>query len=361
MSGQAGADEPFPPDPATAVRRLALAADHGSSFPARLEAALDATGRDAAHPAAVIPAAAVAWLVADLGLEGADDPDEGDDPGARTGDDPDAREAPAVAAEAATELVMLLAIETARALARPPVSGYRVGAVGLAAGSGDLVLGGNLELPGASIWHTVHGEGFVTLLARRRGELVRTLATSQARPCAHCRQVLAEMDGAHGSDERPSGLRLIDPEGRVLRLADVYPWPFAPADLGMAGARPGSRPFPDLRLEGAVVPADIADALVAAGSRSHAPYSGTPAAVALRCRDGAIVTGSVLESVAFNPTIGPLGDALVGLLAGGHDLADLVGAWIAVPADARIDHVAATEAGLAACAPGVALRVAAWA
>jgi cytidine deaminase len=359
VSWRASADEPFPPDPATAVRRRAFVATHRPSFPARLAAALDATGRDAAHPTAVIPAAAVAWLVADLGLEGAGAPHEGDDP--RAGDDPDAREAPAVAAQAATELVMLLAIETARALARPPVSGYRVGAVGLAAGCGDLVLGGNLELPGASIWHTVHGEGFVTLLARARGELVRTLATSQARPCAHCRQVLAEMDGAHGSDERPSGLRLIDPEGRALRLADVYPWPFAPADLGMAGARPGSRPFPDLRLEGAVVPADIADALVAAGSRSHAPYSGAPAAVALRGRDGAIVTGSVLESVAFNPTIGPLGDALVGLLAGGHDLADLVGAWIAVPADARVDHVAATEAGLAACAPGVALRVATWA
>jgi cytidine deaminase len=326
------APEAFAPDPALAARRAALVTDLGPAFAARLEAALDAAGRDAAHPAAVIPATAVARLAADFGLDGPD----------------------------GVEVVMLLAIETARALARPPVSGYHVGAVGLGAASGDLVLGGNLELPGASIWQTVHGEGFVTLVARARGELVRTLALSQARPCAHCRQVLAEMDGAHGAPDRPDGLRLIDPHGRVLRLADVYPWPFGPGDLGMDGARPGSRPFPDLRLEGAVVPADIADALVAAGARSHAPYSGTPAAVALRCDDGTLVAGSVLENVAFNPTVGPLQDALVALLASGRDLADLVGAWIAVPRAAAVDHVAATEAGLAAAAPGVALNATYW-
>lgn len=326
---------PFPPDPEVAARRVAAVAALGPGVPSRLAAALDATGRDATHPAAVIPAAAVAWLVADLGLDEADGVD-------------------------GTETVMLLAIETARALARPPVSGYHVGAVGLAATSGDLVLGGNLEIPGASIWQTVHGEGFVTLLARARGELVRTLAISQARPCAHCRQVLAEMDGAHGSADRPDGLRIIDPQGRVLRLADVYPWPFAPGDLGMTGARPGSTPFPDLRIEGAAVPADIAFALVEAGMRSHAPYSGTPAAVALRCSDDALVAGSVLENVAFNPTIGPLQDALVGLLASGRDVADLAGAWIAVPRGAPVDHVAATEAGLAAAAPGIGLNVTYW-
>jgi cytidine deaminase len=189
---------------------------------------------------------------------------------------------------------------------------------------------------------------------------VRTLAISQARPCAHCRQVLGEMDGAHGTADRPDGLRLIDPLGHVIRLADVYPWPFAPGDLDMTGARPAERSWPDLRLAGAVVPADIADALVAAGARSHAPYSGTPAAVALRCRDGAIVSGSVLENVAFNPTIGPLQDALVGLLAAGRDLAELVGAWIAVPLEARVDHVTTTEAGLTAAAPGVTLHATYW-
>ena len=62
----------------------------------------------------------------------------------------------------------LLALPAAATLARPSISDYHVGAVGVAT-TGELVLGGNLEFPGASIHHTVHGEGFVTLRARALG------------------------------------------------------------------------------------------------------------------------------------------------------------------------------------------------
>jgi cytidine deaminase len=320
---------PFGVDPALAARRRDVITRLGPAFPRHLATALEATGRDATHPAGVIPAAAVERLVRELALEGAEE-------------------------------VMILALETARDLARAPVSGYRVGAVGLAAGSGDLVLGGNLELPGASIWQTVHGEGFVTLLARARGETIATLAISQARPCAHCRQVLAEMDGALGTGGA-GGLRLVDPAGHVLRLADLYPWPFEPGDLGEAGARPAERPWPDLSLADAAIPPEIAGALLAAGRRSHAPYSGTPAAVALRLPGGGLATGAVLESVAFNPTIGPAQDALVGLLAAGRDLLDIERAWLAIPRGARVGHEAATRDALAAAAPGIPLLVTYWA
>ncbi|MDQ1322678.1 MAG: cytidine deaminase [Chloroflexota bacterium] len=328
-------DSPFPPDPAIAARRAGIVASLGGAFQERLAAARAAGGVDKAHPRAVIPAAVTADLVHDLGLEG-------------------------------VEEAMLLAIETACALARPPVSGYRVGAVGLAARSGDLVLGGNLELSGASIWQTVHGEGAVTLLARARGELVATLALAQARPCAHCRQVLSEMDGAHGSGGRAQGsgsgrgLRLIDPAGHDLRLADVYPWPFAPDDLGMTGAVAGGTAWPDLALAETTLPPEVADALLAAGRRSHAPYSATPAAIALRLADGGVVTGAVLESVAFNPTIGPAQDAFVGLLAAGHELEDIGAAWLAIPRAAQVGHEAAARDALAAAAPGSPLHVTYW-
>ncbi len=118
---------PFRPDPALAERRSGLVDGLGPLFDERLAAARAAGGVDPVHPAAVIPAAVAADLVRQLGL-------------------------------GHVEELLLLALETARALARPPVSGYRVGAVGLAAPSGDLLLGGNLELPGATIWTTVHGE-----------------------------------------------------------------------------------------------------------------------------------------------------------------------------------------------------------
>ena len=50
----------------------------------------------------------------------------------------------------------------------------------------------------------------------------------------------------------------------------------------------------------------------------------------LRLRGGALAGGAVLENVAFNPTIGPLQDALVGALAGDLDgLGAIEDAWLA--------------------------------
>ncbi len=168
-------NSPFAPNLGLAARWGDLRPSLGAAFAARLADLREGAGRDRRHPAAVVPAAVVAQLVAEFTLA-------------------DAREA------------ALLALDAAAALARAPISGYRVGVAGIGAVSGDLILGGNLEFPGAAIAHTVHAEGFATLLARARGEHLAVLASTQARPCAHCRQVLAEMDGA-------LALRLIDPQG----------------------------------------------------------------------------------------------------------------------------------------------------
>ena len=43
----------------------------------------------------------------------------------------------------------------------------------------------------------------------------------------------------------------------------------------------------------------------------------------------------MLESVAFNPTIGPVQDAFVGLLAAGRELEDIGAAWLAIRARPR--------------------------
>jgi cytidine deaminase len=321
---------PFPPDRRLGLRRARRLAALQDEFVDRLAAAQRAGGLDPVHPRAVIPAAVAAELVHELDLEG-------------------------------VEEAMLLAIAPARGLSWAPVSGYHVGAVGLAAASGDLVMGGNLELPGASIWQTVHGEGSVTLLALARGERLASLAITQARPCAHCRQVLAEVDGAHGGDGERGGLRLLDLDGRLLRLADIYPWPFGPGDLGMRGIVPGIEPWPDLDLADLALPPAIRETLLAAGRRAHAPYSGAPAAVALATRDGNVSGGAVLESVAFNPTIGPMQDALVGLLASDHgDLDGIERAWLALGRDAPVGHEAMARDALAAAAPGAPLLVTYW-
>lgn len=313
---------PFPVDPVLGARRSALHARHGDAFAAALRELQAGPAADARHPAAVIPAAVVPGLLATFGLAG-------------------------------VEELMVLALEPARTLARPPISGYHVGAVALCSDSGDLLLGGNLEFPGAAIWQTIHGEGFVTVLARARGERIGTLLITQARPCAHCRQVLAEAAGS-------ADLRLIDPVGHELELRDIYPWPFAPEDLGMEGALPDRRSFTGLQVTGDI-PAPVAALLEAEGARTHAPYSHVPAAVVLRLAGGALVGGSVLESVAFNPTVGPAQDALVGVLAAGRDWPEIEEAWLAVQAGAAVNHETTTRDALAAAAPGAPLHVTYWA
>src|SRR4029077_6470118 len=125
-----------------------------------------------------------------------------------------------------------------------------------------------------------------------RGTSVAVLAVGEARPCGHCRQTITEFAGWRD-------LTLIDPLGHALTMDDLYPWPFVPGDLGEPGIVPGSSPWPSLAIRDERIPPAVAEALVTAGRRAHAPYSRCPAAVALTLADGRIVTGATIENVAF--------------------------------------------------------------
>jgi cytidine deaminase len=247
--------------------------------------------------------------------------------------------------------LMLLALEVAQDFAHPPISGFHVGAVGCEAGTGNLVFGGNLEFPGAGIANTVHGEGFVFCRAFSRGTSIDTLALGEAHPCAHCRQFLSEF--ATSRD-----LVLIDPLGHRLTLAQLYPWPFDPGYLGETGIVPGEEHDRTFNLPRRGTAADPGrEALEAAGRRSHVPYGKSPAAVQLRLRDGATVTGATIESVAFNPAMTPMQTALIDLHAHGYSFEDIVDAAVATVPGAPIDYVSAARELLSAVAPHVSLAV----
>lgn len=306
---------PFTPDRAVAERIDGLRGSVAVAFERELRASV-AEG-------SVVPAAAVERLVGRFGLAG---PRE----------------------------VMLLALPVATTLAVPPLSGFHVGAVGLEAESGDLILGGNLEFPGSDLSPTIHGEGFVATRAFARDRSLAVLATGEARPCGHCRQTLSEAATA-------ADLELIDPLGHTLRLADLYPWPFVPADLGESGIVVGAVPWPDLRLAADHLPIETAALLVRIGRRAHTPYGRCPAAIVLRLRDGRLVGGTTIESVAFNPTIGPLQAALIELAAQRDTYASIGSAILAITADGEVDPTESTRSLLAAIAPDASLTVTTWA
>ncbi len=255
---------------------------------------------------------------------------------------------------ASVEELALVALPLAQELARAPISGFQVPAVGLEAVSGDLVLGANLEFPGTELGTTIHAEGFVPLRARRRGRSIAVLVVREARPCAHCRQLLSE--GAFAGS-----LVIVDQEGNRRRLDDLYPWPFRPDALGVAGDDPAVVRWPDLAVDAGAAPPDVAGLLLDVGGRAHVPYSEAPSAVALRLGDGRIVAAAALESVAFNPSISAAQAAMVELAALRADPSDVAEAWLGRHPGAAIDPEAGFRALVAAVAPSATANVLDWA
>jgi cytidine deaminase len=252
------------------------------------------------------------------------------------------------------EALALATLPVAAELARPPISSYRVAAVGIEAASGDLVLGGNVEFPGTELTTTVHAEGFVSLRARRRGRALATLAVRTARPCAHCRQTLAESASA-------DGLALIDLEGHRVSLDDLYPLAFRPAALGVTGDEPSARSWAGVIVAASGdAPAAVGDALLDAGERAHPPYSSAPSAVALRTRDGRILSAGCVESVAFNPSITAMQAALVELIAARIDEAAVTDAWLARAPGGSVDPEPGFRALAGAVLPEAAVHVVDW-
>jgi cytidine deaminase len=252
------------------------------------------------------------------------------------------------------EQLMLLVLPHAQKLARPPISKFEVGAVGLERDSGALIVGGNVEFPGTHLGLTLHGEGFITTRAFSRGQALAAIAIGEAHPCAFCRQYLSEFAAARD-------LMLIDPLGHRLKLSELYPWPFDPGYLGEGGAAPGAEHWPELKVEPNALPAAVAEKLEATGRRAYAPYSKCPSAIVLGLGDGKLVAGTTIESVAYNPTIGPLQAALVDLLAHGYDYRDITEAVLATPRGGFVDYAASTAELLDRIAPDAPLRTVAWA
>lgn len=323
---------PFPADAAFAARMVALSELVGPAVEADVAAIVTGTTRGAGA-ASHVPGGALA----------------GSTVPALAADDLIARHGLASAVELA-----LLALPVAAAMARPPISGYHVAAVGLEAPSGDLVLGANLEFPGSELTTTIHAEGFVALRARRRGQALATLAVREARPCAFCRQTLAEAASA-------DSLAIVDRLGHSLKLADLYPAPFQPRALGVAGDTPAKVAWPGLGFVGRTPPGGIAGALLDAGAHAHAPYSGAPSAVALRTHAGLVLSAGSVESVAFNPSITALQAALVELAAARMETSAIAEAWLGCLQGGNVDPEPAFRALLAAVAPEAGAHVARWA
>jgi cytidine deaminase len=261
---------------------------------------------------------------------------------------------------ATVEALMLALLPRAQGLARPPISDFRVGAIGREMETGALLLGANVEFPGADLGETIHAEQFLFSRAYHRGATLDLIAVS-ARPCGHCRQFMTEFAGrdrltilclrGHPDD---------DAAADRLTLDQMLPWNFSPADLGEAGATATSdRPLPVI-VSGADTEPAVMEALRQAGKRAHAPYSRSPSAVLLRLKDGTVVTGSAIENAAYNPGLRPIQAALVNLIADGGAYQDITFAVLGSEAAGKIDHGPATARLLRLLAPHARFETVTW-
>jgi cytidine deaminase len=226
-------------------------------------------------------------------------------------------------------------IPWAKSYADPSISQFHVGAI-VEGVSGALYAGMNLEFPGQTLAFSVHGEGAATTNAWLHGETGIVSLAVGGEPCGYCRQFLSEFVA-------PERLRIWMPDGGSVSLAEALPRAFLPAVLGVRVDPFHARQA--LKLAEAT-PEPLVQAALAAANLSHAPYSHTFAGVALRLKDGTIVTGRHAENVAYNPGMPPLQAALVALRLSGYAYGDITAAVLA-QADGRASQRTATEAVLA--------------
>jgi cytidine deaminase len=257
-------------------------------------------------------------------------------------------EALAKSENASVDDLMFGLLPLAQSYSRAPISNFFVGVVARGV-SGSLYLGANIEISGQCLGFAVHAEQSALSNAYMNSEQsVTSLAVVGGAPCGHCRQFMEEMS--------PAGeLLILIPNQPPAKLASILPAAFGPAALG---ATQGALPIrkANLALTGGASDALTAAALDAA-CRSYAPYSKSPAGVAMRTTGGRIFQGCYIENVAFNPSLSPLQTALVQLIAAGQAYSAISAVTLVEVQGAKISQRAVTETVLAALAPQLKLQV----
>lgn len=182
--------------------------------------------------------------------------------------------------------------------ALPPISDFKVGAVGLGGTTGALYYGANLEFPGVALSFCVHAEQSVVTNAWMNGEQSLPMLAISAAPCGYCRQFLYETGSADKME-----VVLAD---EATPLVTLLPDAFGPSDLGVKTALLE----PQWQALSCDASDEVAKAALDAACRSYVPYSLTYSGVAAVTTNGAIYQGRYAENAAYNPSMSPLEGAL---------------------------------------------------
>lgn len=243
--------------------------------------------------------------------------------------------------------LMLMLLPVAKSYAVAPISQFMVGAIALGA-SGNLYVGANQEFSHASLNQVIHAEQSAIANAHRLEETAITRLAVSERPCGHCRQFMQELGNA-------KDVEILLTTSLPVRLVDLMPDAFETSALGVKSGMlefyEHDLDFTDGHSE------DLTEQALVAAQRSYAPYTKAYCGVALQTRDGKVFSGSYLESVAFNPSMGAIQAALVGLVMSGHTHADISDAALVCVRDGVVNHVEIANVLMKALRPDLQLKV----
>ena len=243
--------------------------------------------------------------------------------------------------------LMLNLLPLAQSYSHAPISDFYVGVV-VRGASGSLYTGANIEIPGQCLGFAVHAEQAALSNAYMHAEQSVTALAVGGAPCGHCRQFIEEIS--------PDGeILILTPNNPPRKLSSILPDPFSPVALGM---KHGALPIAESQLRLLHDSSDpLTLAALDAAKKSYAPYSKSPAGVALRSARGRIYRGSYIENVAFNPSLSPLQVALATLIAAGETYSAISSVTLVEVQGTKISQKAVTETVLAAIAPEVKPQV----
>lgn len=257
-----------------------------------------------------------------------------------------------------TDELLRALITPASALARPPISSFHVGAVGIA-GSGALYVGCNLEFAKLPLYNSVHAEQFLLVNALHHGETeIKKLAISAA-PCGHCRQFFSELACA-------DSIKFLF-FGGSYSLGQLLPMRFKPSDLLDNGESPlllqpqnhnmtFSKESRDQILawerSGDTLLVEAAYEALKECNTSYSPYSGCPAGASILTAEGGVYAGGYIESAAYNPSMLPLQSAIIDAVIDGMPCYNEMKAAILVETDGgAVQHRKTMEVNVGQIAP----------
>merc|ERR1719446_300648 len=143
--------------------------------------------------------------------------------------------------------------------------------------------------------------------------------------------------------------------GAVVKLGDLLPHSFGPADLGMRETLiPWGAPNAiglSIDAEAKQIDRELATIAEAAARRAHAPYTSSFAGAVLVLKNGQHRWGSAAESAAFNPSVSPLQMALLALWVHGDKVQDIESACLAEDPSSPVTYKGSDGALLGAVAP----------